>query len=151
MAKTKYVVMRVLKRGLVDIPIWNSNRRGRNWCAVVKPDPNAPGGMTRAFWTQARGQAAEIFKYVIPEGLSTYDVIEFGADHVSYGGHRSPERWYGIVLALNDTQLFVCPCKDAVTAFTTADELREAILAKAPAEPPVDLPVAAAGGEEPPK
>ena len=146
--KKKYVVMRVLNRGLVDIPIWNDNRRARNWCATVAADPGAPGGMQRKFWTQARGQAAEIFKYIIPEGLTTYDVVEFGADDVSYGGRRSPNRWYGVVLALDNTQLYVTPCDDAVTAFTTANELREAILAKAPDEEPV---VAAGGGEEPSK
>ena len=145
--KKKYVVMRVLNRGLVDVPIHNDNRRARNWCATVAADPNAPGGMTRRFWTQARGQAAEIFKYVIPESIATYDVIEFGADDVSYGGRRSPNRWYGVVLALNDTQFYVTPCDDAVTAFTTAGELREAVMAKEP-EP---VAVGAGGGEEPPK
>lgn len=92
--------------------------------------------MTRKFWTQARGQAAQIFKYIIPDTLSTYEVIEFGADDIAYSGNRRPNRWYGVVLALvGGTQLCVCPCENAAAAFMTANELRATILAKAPTNP----------------
>lgn len=129
MAKKEYRVLKVLNNGLVEVPIWEDHRRARNWCATVMADPNAPGGLRRNFWGQARGQAAEIFKYIIPESVVPCDVVEFGADVMNYGGdRRKTNRWYGVVLARYDRGLYLVPCGGkAVEAFAAVDGVREAL------------------------
>lgn len=120
-----YLRLRVLNRGLVEVPIHNPAKRARNWCATVKADPNAPGGMTRRFWESGRG---EFFHYILPEGLDRLDVIEFGADAVSYGGNRTPNRLYGVVGACTETELVLAAVATAVEAFAVAEDWRAQLM-----------------------
>jgi len=117
---------RILSRGLVDVPVWSDRERDRNWAATVLANPDAPGGMNRKFWKSGRG---EISRYVVPETLELYDVIEFAADRVTYGGTKYPNRVYCIVLELTDVLLTVTELDSAADAFLLASEMKTTWLA----------------------
>lgn len=116
-----YLRLRVLNRGLVEVPIYNDAKRARNWCATVKADPNAPGGLTRRFWETGRG---ELFRYILPEGIDRLDVIEFGADTVSYSGRRTPNRLYAVVGDCTESQLVLAAVATPVEAFALVEDWR---------------------------
>lgn len=82
---------------LVSAPIYNDHKRGKNWLAVIAPDPMAPGGLGRKFQPQARGR----YLYMI-DGLKVGDAVEFGADHYSGSGNKTPYRWYGVVRSITE-------------------------------------------------
>lgn len=113
--------LRVIEGGLIDVLAWSTNRRARNWCATITANPNAPGGMNRRFWIPGRG---EMFRYVIPEDLRQFDVIEFGADVMTWGGDRRPERAYAIVLRKGQTKLTLAVADGSLEAFLLASELK---------------------------
>ena len=114
--------LRIMERGLVDVPVWSDRARDRKWAATVTPNPNAPGGMNRKFWKTGRG---DLFRYIVPEDLDLYDVVEFAADNVAWSGNRSPNRIYGIVVGLTVTQLSLCEVASPVEAFLFASDIKE--------------------------
>ncbi len=122
-----YLRLSILNRGLTTVPLYNNHKRARNWCATVDADPNAPGGLTRHFWATGRGK---MFYYIIPETLDRTDVIEFGADGVSYSGRRTPDRLYAVVAACSSTELVLAVCATAADAFAGAAKWRALIAAK---------------------
>jgi hypothetical protein len=36
---------------------WENHTRGRNWLAIISPDPTQPGGLARTFITKAQQPA----------------------------------------------------------------------------------------------
>lgn len=102
-------VLRILNRGLVDVLAWQSHHRGRNWVAFAEVEPSLPGGIKRTFFNRAAGKIAKV---IIPDRLAVGDILEFGADYVSFGGRREPTRVYAVVLALSDTEMIVKPYDD---------------------------------------
>lgn len=105
--------LRIVNRGLVDVLAWHPHHRGRNWVALVEIEPTLPGGLKRSFFPRASGKVAKV---VIPEGLKAGNILEFGADYVSYGGRREPTRIYGVVTGLTATELVVKPHLDLLEA-----------------------------------
>ena len=47
---------------LSECPVWESHKRGKNWCAAITPDPKSPGGLARDFWEKAKGD----YYYLVP-------------------------------------------------------------------------------------
>jgi hypothetical protein len=119
----KTINLRVEKRGLMDVPIYDDHQRAKNWGANIEPDPHAPGGMARDFWDRARG---EMFYYVIPENLRFLIpcAIEFGADRLTWSGKRRPDRWYGVAVEMTDKRLTVVECASPRAAVDLVEELR---------------------------
>lgn len=118
-AKWEPRTFRVLGGALVEFPVHETHKRGRNWVALVKYNPVTPGGIDR-FWFN-RG-AGKITAYILPKELAVGDVVEFGGDYISGSGFRSPDRWYGVVEEIRDAHLVLKPCKDATAAFLLSSE-----------------------------
>lgn len=95
-----------------NVPIHESHKRGKNWLAVITPDPRSPGGIGRAFATRAYGK----YYYIVPP-LEPGDAIEFGADYYTGGGRKVPRRWYGVVREVGEHEVVVEQCDTAFEAF----------------------------------
>lgn len=118
--RKKLVAFAVREGAFVEVPVYTAHRRARNWAAIVKPNPRAPGGLDRRFLERARGR----YYYMI-EGLEPGQVIEFGADYYSYSGRRYPERWYGVVVSVAHDRVVFRPAKTQDEAFKFAEEFLE--------------------------
>lgn len=104
---------------LLQAPAWDDTRRGINWMAVIGTDPGKPGGLSRRFMPRGRG----ICLYQV-EQLAPGDPVEFGADHVSSSGRRTYQRWYGVVVRIEEDQVVMTPMQDANCALVRAAYLR---------------------------
>ena len=102
-AKTEPQKFRVMNRGLLEVPIWNDRTRARNWAAIVRLDPFAPGGLSRYWLPKGNGPSY----YIIPEQVAQYDVLEFAADGFSFGGTKRPSRYYGVVKEFDPSRYIV--------------------------------------------
>lgn len=124
MKKTKRTTMalEVEHGALVEVPVYCDHKRGRNWAAIIRPDPRSPGGLARRFLARARGR----YYYMI-EGLSVGHAVEFGADYYTGSGRKWPERWYGVVVEITPTRVVLIEAKTPAEAFRIARELREEI------------------------
>jgi hypothetical protein len=87
-------LIRIESGALTDAPCYVSHKRGKNWFAVIEPDPTKPGGLDRAFAAKAKGDSY----YILPT-LAIGDAVEFGADYYSGSGRKNADRWYGFVVA----------------------------------------------------
>ncbi len=87
---------------MTEVPCYETHRRGRNWMAIISPDPSAPGGLAREFVDRGRGK----YYYLVDETLVDQP-IEIAADYFSTGGNRSPKRWYGVVRSLTDSEITI--------------------------------------------
>jgi hypothetical protein len=104
---------------LTDAPIYEPHKRGKNWLAVIELDPDSPGGLMREFMKRGRG---EDYYYSVKE-LEVGDVVEFGADYYSSGGHKSPRRVYAVVLDIKSNSLKLAEFGDKYRdAFKYAEE-----------------------------
>lgn len=112
----------VINRGLMAVPVWNEHHRAKNWAAVVEVDPVAPGGFRRKWFNRGNGPAY----YVVPDSLEAGDVVEFGADRVSFSGNRDGNRWYGVVLSVSDTAVRLQKCVNAADAASKSAGMRTA-------------------------
>lgn len=110
--------LKCLNGGLLETPVNNSHHRARNWVAIVTLNPTLPGGIDRFWFHRGSGPVP----YIVPEQLSVFDVVEFGADYVRGSGTRDPVRWYGVVLAVTQTSIILQPCKTALAAFELSSE-----------------------------
>lgn len=119
-------------RVLLEAPVWENHKRGKNWLATIEKDPAAPGGLGRKFAPKARGEGF----YVLPLDLvHAGDPVEFGADYYSGSGTKRADRWYGVVLARTNDLLTVEVSKTGARAVARAREVREALLAQVSAPP----------------
>ena len=109
-----------LNRGLTAVPVYEEHHRGRNWCATITADPNAPGGLRREWWNTGRGD----FFYILPFDLIAGTAIEFGADYITTYDNRRPNRWYGVVVDIKPTHLAVLQCASALEACRMAKDLQ---------------------------
>lgn len=115
------VICRIEHGALIDCPVWEAHRRGRNWWAEISTDPRAPGGLARRFWERARGH----YYYLVPDGLTPPVPVEVGADYYSSRGRRHPRRWYGVITQVTSSQLVLAPCSTAREAIKLARQLRD--------------------------
>lgn len=100
MSDTEIVSLRVECGALLDCPVWESHKRGKNWCSVIEIDPTSPGGLKRAFLQRAHGE----YFYMLGD-VKVGDAIEFAADYVTGAGKRQFKRVYGVVLEVTATEL----------------------------------------------
>jgi hypothetical protein len=78
---------------------YETHQRGKNWCAVAKPDPKALGGIERDFLKLLSGDY-----YVMLEDMTPGAVYEFGADYYSGRGKKTENREYAVYLGENKGQ-----------------------------------------------
>jgi hypothetical protein len=106
---------------LVEVPGYESHKRGTNWMASVRPDPRSPGGLARDFWERGRGR----YYYMVPAGLTPGDVLECGHDYTTGGGNRHRSREYGVVIEVTPERLILALFPRAIEAFALSREDRE--------------------------
>jgi hypothetical protein len=87
---------------LIEVPIFEKHKRGKNWMAVISINPTKPGGLGRKFMNRAHGE----YKYSI-EGLKKGNAIEFGADYYSSKLNRTPKRFYGVIVEITEKELII--------------------------------------------
>jgi hypothetical protein len=81
---------------------WLDHKRAKNWVATARFDPSAPNCLARLFWKRGSGS------YVaVPPSLALGEVLEFGADYYTCGGHRQGRREYRRVLAITPQEIVV--------------------------------------------
>ena len=97
----KRIEIEIEDGALTDAPVWKDHKRGRNWMARVKKNPQAPGGLAREFAQRAHGG----YYYIWPVGWKIGDVVEFGADYYSTRGVKHPKRWYGIIVEVHEDKI----------------------------------------------
>jgi len=113
------VRLKVVSGGLVEVPIWEQSKRGKNWAAVIGGDPRMPGGLSRKFLDYGRGD----FYYTLGD-LSLFDAVEFAADYVSYSGNVTQNRWFGVVVAKAEGFIEVLRFERGIDAVTASAEMR---------------------------
>ena len=82
---------------LVEVPCWEKHHRGKNWAAIIEPDPRAPGGLKRVFLEKAHGSR---YFYMV-DGLEPGQAVEFGADYYTGGGNKVVNRAYALVAGMS--------------------------------------------------
>ncbi len=107
---------------IVSSPVYEENRRGKNWLAVIFASPLMPGGLGRQWMPRARGD----FLYMV-HTLSVNDPVEFGADYATTLGRVYPKRWYGVVRSLTESSIEIESVGSAVAAILRSQELRRPI------------------------
>lgn len=119
---------------LVEVPIFEEHKRGRNWMAKISFDPRSPAGLSREFMERARGK----YFYMV-EGLKVGDAIEFGADYWTSSGHRNTNRVYAAVVSITSTELVLELFSTPDEAIEAAKKIREAAEKAEPVEVPSEL------------
>jgi hypothetical protein len=112
------VVLKIESGALAEVPCYEKDECGRNWCAVIEGrNPAAPGGFNRRFLPRA---SAPWF-YLI-DGIERGDVIEFGADRVSlkHPERKQPRRTHGVVQEVTESFLRYRPAVSALAALAEA-------------------------------
>lgn len=107
---------------LTQVPVYESHKRGKNWMAVIAPDPRSPGGLARTFLPHARGEY-----YYLIEALKPGDVVEFGADYYTSSGRKSAARWYGVVRNVTEDKVEIEQAPTATQAFKLQREVRSQV------------------------
>jgi len=119
---------------MVEAPVYETHKRGKNWMATIAPDPAAPGGVARTFVPRGRGK----YYYIVSADL-VGQPVEVGADYISSGGKRSRNRWYGVVRALTSEEIRIEHYETAAQAIAASrtgpdrqalEEERSALLAR---------------------
>jgi hypothetical protein len=89
---TENVKLTVVNSALLEAPVFEQHYRGQNWLAIIRIDPNSPGGLSRKWLPKANGGG-----YIVTD-LEVLDAVEFGADYKTSLGKKHPKRWYGVVV-----------------------------------------------------
>ena len=116
------IKLKVENKALLDSPVWESHKRGRNWFAVIKLNPKAPNGIERKFFPKAHGE----YYYIITEEAKPGVPVEFGADYYTNAGHLNPCRWYGVITEVTPDYIELIPCKSAREACKLAEQMAAA-------------------------
>ena len=87
---------------LLAAPVFEKHYRGNNWLAVIDVDGTCPGGLSRQWLARAKGDCL----YLI-EQLKLFDAVEFGADYVTSMGRKRPHRFYGVIVAITETEIVI--------------------------------------------
>lgn len=103
---------------LVTAPVWEDNKRGKNWLAVIHADPSAPGGLGRSFVVNGRGR----YMYVV-RNLKVGQAIEFAGDYYGGSGRKTPNRWYGVIRAIEADRLVCEKCENSKEAIALGRQM----------------------------
>ncbi|MDD3934466.1 MAG: hypothetical protein PHP55_11450 [Methanoculleus sp.] len=87
---------------MVEVPVYETHSRGKNWMATIEADPSAPGGLAREFVKTGRGR----YYYIVDASL-VGKAVEIAGDYISGGGNRSHRRWYGVVRGVTDSEITI--------------------------------------------
>ncbi len=87
---------------MLGVPVYEEHHRGKNWMAVINKNPKAPNGLDRTFVEKGKGE----YFYIV-SNVKIGDVVEFGADYISSGGRRRTNRWYGVVIQIDDNMIVI--------------------------------------------
>jgi len=107
------VKLKVEKGALLEVPIYEPHKRGKNWLAEIDLDPASPGGLKRRFFPRARGE----YYYFIEPGVFA---VEFGADYYSSSYKKHPNRVYGVLVwdgKSDAAEFHECPSAREAIAF----------------------------------
>jgi len=105
---------------MVEVPIYENHKRGKNWAAVVTKDPKSPGGLNREFLKKAH-----LPYYYFVDDVNVGDVLEFGADYYTTSHHKSPNRLYAVVIAKTSSEIQLEEFTNVKDAFEYAQKLQE--------------------------
>jgi len=109
-----------IKNGiLIETPVYCIHSRGKNWLARIALNPKAPGGLDREFCEKTKGQG----RYILPADLRLGDAIEFGADYYTGSGKRNPNRWYGVIVRIENTFIVLRQASDGIEAIEAGEEM----------------------------
>jgi hypothetical protein len=78
-----------IEDGCIRHSCYEAHRRGKNWLATVTKNLKAPGGLERQFWRKGSGR-----HYMVPDGLTVGNYIEFGGDYYTSSGRPDRKREY---------------------------------------------------------
>jgi len=112
------VILKIESGALAEVPCFEDDECGRNWCAVIEGrNPLARGGFDRRFLSRA-----SLPCYYLIDGVERGDVIESGADRVSlkHPERKQPRRAHGVVQEVTETFLRYKPCVSALAALAEA-------------------------------
>lgn len=115
MTKNEIYAAPVRDGAMLDAPVYETHKRGKNWMATIGPDPAAPGGVARTFVPRGRGE----YYYIVSPDL-VGQPVEFGGDYYSGAGNRSAKRWYGVVRALTGEEIRIERYETATLAIAAA-------------------------------
>ena len=101
-AVPKEVRLSYLNGALLKAPVYEDHYRGSNWLAVIDVDGTCPGGLSRQFMPYGKGECL----YLI-EQIGLFSAVEFAADYTTSVGKKKPNRFYGVVIAITETELVV--------------------------------------------
>ena len=101
---------------LTSVPVFETHKRGKNWCAIIQRDPTAPAGLARKFCEIGKGE----FYYKVE--FKVGDTLEFGADYYTGGGSKAPKRFYCVVVAVSEEEVEVIEYPTAIQALKAAKE-----------------------------
>lgn len=100
---------------MVEAPVYETHKRGKNWMATIEADPAAPGGLAREFIRNGRGR----YLYIVgPEVVGK--AVEIAADYTSSGGKRHPKRWYGVVRNVTGSEITIEEYETSAAAIAAA-------------------------------
>lgn len=105
--------MKIVGGALVDAPVYQKHKRGRNWMAKIRPNALVAGGWEREFMPQGPGDMLYIVSRVFPG-----DVLEFGADYTTTLGKRTKSRKYAFVVSIDTLQIRVREFDNAMDAWS---------------------------------
>jgi len=115
------VTLRIELGALLDAPIYESHRRGKNWLAKIRRSPTAPGGLAREFAEKAHDE----YYYIWPEQWGIGTPVEFGADYYSGGGNKHPHRWYGVLFDMLPGVIVLLHTKTPAKAISVGEEVKK--------------------------
>lgn len=111
-----------IEDGCVKHFFYEDHKRGKNWIACVQKDRQAPGGLARTFLSKASKHW-----YKLDVDLQPRDVLEFGADYYTGGGHPKRDRRYCVIVSITTTALKVIKADSAAEAFKIASTLDDTV------------------------
>lgn len=87
---------------MMNAPVYETHKRGKNWMAIINVSPTSPGGLGRIFIKKGQGPY-----YYMTNKLKLGMPVEFGADYYNAKGSRSVKRWYGVIRELTNTKITI--------------------------------------------
>lgn len=106
-------ILRIQNSGMIDVYIYDSHARAKNWAAIVEVEPTKPGGLKRFFFDYGRG----VVRHIVPERLQCGDIVEFAADYASSTGKKSVNRAYCVITSLSKDAMGIHPYPSFQAAF----------------------------------
>jgi hypothetical protein len=98
--ENNFFVSKIEKNAMIDVPVYESHNRGKNWMAVISLDPAKPGGLARDFLPNGKGD----FYYIVSKDI-VGKAVEFGADYYSSSGNPSRNRAFGVIHSLTEDEI----------------------------------------------